>query len=122
MRLVDLFWLIAPETHHDGLVVSWMDLVIPARRVRTLGRRLLGSSGSVRCCRSTIQVRGILGPVSRTARTRHGALSHGAYALSDREHRHATSSVEADTSIVRGVFGFGIGLAVVTVVVHLAMF
>jgi hypothetical protein len=29
-RLLDLFWLIAPETHHDGLVVSWMDVVIPA--------------------------------------------------------------------------------------------
>jgi hypothetical protein len=29
-RLVDLFWIIAPETHHEGLVVSWMDLVIPA--------------------------------------------------------------------------------------------
>lgn len=29
-RLLDLFWLIAPETHHDGLVISWMDLVIPA--------------------------------------------------------------------------------------------
>ena len=28
-RLLDLFWLIAPETHHDGLVVSWMDLVLP---------------------------------------------------------------------------------------------
>ena len=28
-RLIDWFWLIAPETHHDGLVVSWMDLVIP---------------------------------------------------------------------------------------------
>jgi hypothetical protein len=29
-RLIDLFWLIAPETHHEGLVVSWMDVVIPA--------------------------------------------------------------------------------------------
>jgi hypothetical protein len=28
-RLLDLFWLIAPETHHDGLSVSWMDIVIP---------------------------------------------------------------------------------------------
>jgi hypothetical protein len=28
-RLLDLFWLIAPETHHEGLVISWMDLVIP---------------------------------------------------------------------------------------------
>jgi hypothetical protein len=28
-RLIDLFWLIAPETHHEGLVVSWMDLVLP---------------------------------------------------------------------------------------------
>jgi hypothetical protein len=29
-RLLDLFWLIAPETHHEGVVFSWMDLVIPA--------------------------------------------------------------------------------------------
>ncbi|MGE3519763.1 MAG: hypothetical protein AB7J63_12500 [Vicinamibacterales bacterium] len=29
-RLLDLFWLIAPETHHDGISVSWMDIVLPA--------------------------------------------------------------------------------------------
>ena len=28
-RLVDLFWLIAPEFHRDGISVSWMDVVIP---------------------------------------------------------------------------------------------
>lgn len=28
-RLIDLFWLIAPEFHHDGLAVSWMDIVLP---------------------------------------------------------------------------------------------
>ncbi len=28
-RFVDLFWLIAPEFHHAGLAVSWMDLVLP---------------------------------------------------------------------------------------------
>jgi hypothetical protein len=28
-RLVDLFWLIAPETHTEGLVISWMDIVLP---------------------------------------------------------------------------------------------
>ncbi|HUR34944.1 MAG TPA: hypothetical protein VM032_14175 [Vicinamibacterales bacterium] len=28
-RVIDLFWLIAPETHHDGLHVSWMDVVLP---------------------------------------------------------------------------------------------
>jgi len=28
-RLIDLFWLIAPETHTHGLSISWMDLVIP---------------------------------------------------------------------------------------------
>ena len=28
-RVVDLFWLIAPETHTDGLVISWMDVVVP---------------------------------------------------------------------------------------------
>ena len=29
-RVIDLFWLIAPETHHEGFVLSWMDLVLPA--------------------------------------------------------------------------------------------
>jgi hypothetical protein len=29
VRLVDLFWLIAPEFHRHGLSVSWMDLVLP---------------------------------------------------------------------------------------------
>jgi hypothetical protein len=32
-RLVDLFWLIAPETHHEGLSVNWMDIVVPATLV-----------------------------------------------------------------------------------------
>jgi hypothetical protein len=27
-RLIDLFWLIAPEFHQTGLVISWMDIVI----------------------------------------------------------------------------------------------
>ncbi len=29
VRLVDLFWLIAPEFHKTGLAVSWMDVVLP---------------------------------------------------------------------------------------------
>jgi len=29
MRLVDLFWLIAPEFHETGIVVSWLDIVLP---------------------------------------------------------------------------------------------
>jgi hypothetical protein len=29
VRLIDLFWLIAPDLHHDGLSVSWMDVVLP---------------------------------------------------------------------------------------------
>jgi hypothetical protein len=28
-RLVDLFWLIAPEFHQNGVSVSWLDLVLP---------------------------------------------------------------------------------------------
>jgi hypothetical protein len=28
-RLVDLFWLIGPETHTQGLAISWMDIVLP---------------------------------------------------------------------------------------------
>src|SRR5262249_15529563 len=29
VRLVDLFWQIAPEFHREGLVISWMDVVLP---------------------------------------------------------------------------------------------
>jgi hypothetical protein len=29
VRLIDLLWLIAPEFHHDGLSVSWMDVTLP---------------------------------------------------------------------------------------------
>jgi hypothetical protein len=32
-RLVDLFWLISPEFHRQGIVVSWMDIVVPASLV-----------------------------------------------------------------------------------------
>jgi len=28
-RVIDLFWLIAPEFHRTGIVVSWMDIVLP---------------------------------------------------------------------------------------------
>jgi hypothetical protein len=37
-RLVDLFWLIAPEFHRDGISVSWLDIVLPL----TLGSIWLG--------------------------------------------------------------------------------
>jgi len=30
MRLVDLFWLIAPNFHKDALTISWLDLTLPA--------------------------------------------------------------------------------------------
>jgi hypothetical protein len=29
VRLIDLFWLIAPEFHHDGFTVSWLDVLLP---------------------------------------------------------------------------------------------
>jgi hypothetical protein len=29
VRLVDLFWLIAPEFHQTGISISWMDVVLP---------------------------------------------------------------------------------------------
>jgi hypothetical protein len=29
-RLIDFFWLIAPEFHQNGISLSWMDLVLPA--------------------------------------------------------------------------------------------
>jgi len=38
VRLVDLFWLIAPEFHRTGIAVSWMDIVLPL----TLGSIWLG--------------------------------------------------------------------------------
>jgi hypothetical protein len=28
-RLIDLFWLIAPAFHRDGLVVHWLDVALP---------------------------------------------------------------------------------------------
>ena len=28
-RLVDLIWLVAPEFHHDGLSISWLDVELP---------------------------------------------------------------------------------------------
>jgi len=28
-RVIDLFWLIAPEFHQDGISVSWLDIVLP---------------------------------------------------------------------------------------------
>jgi len=30
IRLIDLFWLIAPEFHTEGVAVSWLDVVLPA--------------------------------------------------------------------------------------------
>jgi hypothetical protein len=38
VRLLDLFWLIAPEFHPAGVVVSWLDVVLPL----TLGSIWLG--------------------------------------------------------------------------------
>jgi hypothetical protein len=38
MRLVDLFWLVGPEFHRDGIAVSWMDILLPL----TLGSIWLG--------------------------------------------------------------------------------
>ncbi len=38
IRLVDLFWLIAPEFHQHGVSVSWLDIVMPL----TLGSVWLG--------------------------------------------------------------------------------
>jgi hypothetical protein len=29
LRLVDLYWLVAPEFHREGVVVSWLDVVLP---------------------------------------------------------------------------------------------
>jgi hypothetical protein len=29
VRLIDLFWLIAPELHRDGFALSWLDILLP---------------------------------------------------------------------------------------------
>jgi len=29
MRVVDLFWLVAPEFHEHGIAISWLDIVLP---------------------------------------------------------------------------------------------
>ena len=29
LRMIDLFWLIAPEFHDSGIVVSWLDVLVP---------------------------------------------------------------------------------------------
>ena len=39
-RLIDLFWLIAPTIHHDGLVVHWLDIVLRAGARIALARLL----------------------------------------------------------------------------------
>src|SRR5206468_463674 len=66
MRLVDLFWLIAPTFHPDRLTVSWMDVVVPL----TLAALWLG------CCIS--QLRG------RPARSSACRPSHGCRSIHDR--------------------------------------
>ena len=38
-RLVDLLWLIAPEFHHEGLSISWLDVILPV----ALGSLWLGT-------------------------------------------------------------------------------
>ena len=38
VRIVDLFWLVAPEFHRQGLVVSWLDILLTL----TLGATWLG--------------------------------------------------------------------------------
>jgi len=35
MRLVDLFWLIAPDFHRGGISVSWLDILLPASLAAT---------------------------------------------------------------------------------------
>ena len=29
LRVVDLYWLVAPEFHHEGVAVSWLDVLLP---------------------------------------------------------------------------------------------
>jgi len=33
MRLIDVFWLVAPEHHRDGFVLSWLDITLPVALV-----------------------------------------------------------------------------------------
>ncbi len=56
LRLVDLYWMVAPAFHRPGLAVHWMDLAAPlgvgglwvAAFVWQLKRRPLGPAGSAR--------------------------------------------------------------------------
>jgi hypothetical protein len=41
-RLIDLFWLTAPEFHHDGLSISWMDIVLPVALIGIWAGTFLG--------------------------------------------------------------------------------
>jgi hypothetical protein len=41
-RLIDLFWLTAPEFHKDGFSISWMDIVLPLALIGIWGGFFLG--------------------------------------------------------------------------------
>ena len=122
VRLVDLFWLIAPEFHHDGIVVSWLDVVLPL----SLGSLWLG------CFVWQLRGRAILpvhDPQFDEALGRHHrarrAAEDGALAMAEQHRTGATATPttsavhheESDVNI-RAIFGFGAGLIVVAVVVY----
>ena len=121
-RLVDLFWLIAPEFHHEGLAISWMDIVLPLT-LRRSGSALPGSCAAADSAGARPAIRRGARPGARTCgrargpRTKAMAHSHSSHD----QHTVPTGSVEPDYVNIRSVFGFGIGLFVVATVVHLLM-
>ena len=117
MRLVDLFWLIAPEFHQHGIVVSWLDVVLPlslgvdlARLLRLAAARPRDSAGA----RSAVR---------RSARPHHRArraAEDGALDMAELHLPHAAhdadnprSTTRRATSTSAAILGFGAGLIVV---------
>ena len=112
-RLVDLFWLIAPEFHRDGISVSWLDVVLPL----TLGSIWLG------CFIWQLRGRAIL-PVhdpqfdetlgriiERGSNGLDGALTMTIDTGSTAAPDTRTASRDSDVNI-RAIFTFGAGLLV----------
>ena len=110
VRLVDLFWLIAPEFHHDGHRRQ-----LARRRAAAVARRRSGSAASsgscaaARFCRFTIRSSTKRSGRSSSAaanRAEDGALSHG-----ERRTSHAATTrrriTRRATSTSAAILGFG---------------
>ena len=120
-RLIDLFWLIAPEFHRDGISVSWMDVVLPLTLVsiwlgcfiwQLRGRAILPVTIRSSKKRSDRSSSG-----RRAARRRHTSHGHGDARSRRRRITSRRHHEESDVNI-RGDLRLRRGLIVVGVVVH----